>query len=48
MHLESAVAQVPEPVITVQSDPGGRLYVQIRYADAATADSKALTISLPG
>ena len=48
MQLESAVAQVPEPVITVQSDPGGRLSVQIRYADAATANSKALTINLPG
>lgn len=48
MLLEAAVARVPEPVITVQSDPGGRLYVQIRYADAATADSRALTINLPG
>lgn len=48
MRLESAVAQVPEPVITVQSDRGGSLYVQIRYADADTADAKALTIDLPG
>ncbi len=48
MQLESAVAQVPEPVITVQSDPGGSLYVQIRYADADSANSSALTINLPG
>ena len=34
MRLEPAVAEVPEPVIQVQSDPGGSLSVQIRYADA--------------
>lgn len=48
MLLEPTVAQLPEPVISVQSDPGGSLYVEIRYADAETAESKALTIDLPG
>ena len=48
MALETAVAQVPEPVIAVQADPAGRLYVQIRYADASTAASTALTFSVPG
>lgn len=47
MLLEPAVAAVPEPVILVQSDPGGTLSVQIRYADSATSDAKALTINLP-
>lgn len=47
MLLEAAVAATPEPVISVQSDPGGSLSVQIRYADAATADARALSIELP-
>ena len=47
MLLETAVAPVPEPVISVQLDAGGSLYVQIRYADAQTAQAQALTINLP-
>ena len=47
MQLETAVAQTPEPVVAVQSDPAGRLYVQIRYADAATQAPAALTINVP-
>ena len=47
MLLEPAVAATPEPVILVQLDPGGTLYVQIRYADAATSEAMALTINLP-
>ncbi len=47
MLLEAAVAAVPEPVILVQSDPGGSLSVQIRYADAETAEARALNIELP-
>lgn len=46
MRLEPTVAQVPEPVILIQADPGGSLYLEIRYADAETAESKALTIDL--
>ena len=41
-------AQDPEPVILVQSDRGGSLSVDIRYADADTAEARALTINLPG
>ena len=48
MSIETAVAAQPEPVIVVQSDPGGSLSVQIRYADAETANSQAMTINLPG
>ena len=47
MLLEAAVAREPEPVILVQSDPGGTLSVQIRYADAETAEGRALNIELP-
>ena len=48
MQLEAAVAAVPEPIVAVQSDPAGRLFAQIRYADATTAQSSALSINLPG
>ena len=47
MLLESAVAADPEPVVTVQSDVGGSLFVQVRYADAATAASQTVNIELP-
>ena len=48
MQLETAVAQVPEPVIAVHSDVSGRLYAQIRYVDAETASSTALTVNVTG
>lgn len=48
MQLETAVAAVPEPVIVLQSDPAGSLYAQISYADAATAQSISVSVSLPG
>ena len=48
MRLEPAVAQDPEPVISIQFDRGGSLSVDIRYADADTAEARALTINLPG
>lgn len=46
MRREPAVALVPEPVIDVQSDPGGTLSVQVRYADADTADAQTLSLEL--
>ena len=46
MLREPAVAQAPEPVIDVQSDPGGTLSVQVRYADADTADAQTLSLEL--
>ena len=46
MLREPAVAPVPEPVIEVQSDPGGTLSVQVRYADAETADAQTLSLEL--
>lgn len=48
MLREAAVAPEPEPVIEVQSDPGGTLSVQVRYADAETAEARTLTLQIPG
>lgn len=47
MRLEAAVARSPEPVVTVASDAGGSLLLQVRYADAATAEAQVLNIQLP-
>lgn len=48
MALETAVAQTPEPVIAISPDPAGLLYVQIRYADAATASAVAVSLNVTG
>ena len=48
MLLETAVANDPEPIVEVQSDPGGSLFVQVRYADADTAEMLTLNIQVPG
>jgi len=47
MLLETAVARYPEPVVAVQSDPGGTFFVQVRYADADTAQARTLNIQIP-
>ena len=47
MLLEAAVATDPAPVVTVQSDPGGSLFVQVRYADAETAAPLSLDFQIP-
>ena len=48
MLREAAVASDPGPVIDVQSDPGGSLSVQVRYADAATAEAQTLSLQALG
>ena len=48
MLLEPAVASQPEPVVIVQADPGGTLFVQVRYADADTLTAQSLNIQVPG
>ncbi len=48
MLLEPAVAADPEPVVLVQSDTSGTLFVQVRYADADTAEVLSLNIQVPG
>ncbi len=47
MRLEPAVAKSPEPVVSVRSDGTGNLSVQVRYADADTADAQTLNIEVP-
>ena len=47
MLLEPAVAVDPAPVVLVRPDPGGTLYVQVRYADAETAQATTLNIQVP-
>lgn len=42
---EAAVAQTPEPVIDLQPDPSGSIYVHIRYADAATSITQTLAFT---
>jgi phage baseplate assembly protein W len=43
---ESAVARTPEPVIDVQSDAVGTVYVHVRYADANTGNTQILSFSV--
>ena len=42
---EAAVARTPEPVIDVQQDHAGTVYVHIRYADTATGETQILSFS---
>ena len=43
---EAAVAQVPAPVIEVQADGAGGVYVQLRYADALSGATQVLAFSV--
>jgi phage baseplate assembly protein W len=43
---EAAVARAPEPVIDVQNDQTGTIYVHIRYADALTGTTQVLSFSV--
>jgi phage baseplate assembly protein W len=45
---EAAVAQSPEPVIDVQFDASGTLYVHIRYVDADTGATQVLNFPVTG
>ncbi len=40
---EATVARTPEPVIDVQSDVSGGVYVHIRYADATNGTTQTLS-----
>lgn len=48
MRREAAVAQTPEPAIEISTERPGTLGVAIRYADAATSDSRSITFNVPG
>ncbi|MCW3477645.1 hypothetical protein [Limobrevibacterium gyesilva] len=43
---EAAVARAPEPVIDVERDTAGTVYVHIRYADAASGATQVLSFSV--
>jgi phage baseplate assembly protein W len=43
---ESTVAKTPEPMIEVQSDTGGIVFVQVRYADASSGATQLLSFTL--
>ncbi len=45
---ESAVARSPEPLIDVQVETAGTVYVHVRYADAATGGTQTLSFSIGG
>ena len=40
---EPAVARSPEPVVEVQADGQGRVFVAIRYADADSGETQSLS-----
>ena len=46
MFKEAAVARIPEPVIDVQADSSGTVYVHIRYADAVTGSTEILSFTI--
>lgn len=48
LSMEAAIAQTPEPVIEVQADPTGTVFVQIRYVDNASGSTQVLTFSVNG
>ncbi len=43
---EASVARLPEPVIDIQSSPGGSVYVQIRYIDATDGRTQILSFAV--
>jgi phage baseplate assembly protein W len=43
---EPSVARTPEPVIDVEADDTGTIYVSIRYADATTGETQILSFSV--
>ena len=42
--LEETVARQPEPVVAIQSYPGGTVILTVRYADAATGEARVLSL----
>ncbi len=44
---EAAVAQAPAPVIDLQPDQTGDIYVSVSYADASTGATQTLTFTTP-
>jgi len=45
--LEATVAQIPEPIITVQDNRDGSVFATITYAEAANGSTQTLEVSVP-
>ena len=43
---EAVVSHLPEPVIDASQDQDGTVFIDIRYVDAATGSTQALTFSM--
>ena len=46
IFMESSVARLPEPIIDVQNDQNGSVYVYIRYVDSETGATQILAFSV--
>jgi hypothetical protein len=46
IFMESSVSRLPEPVIDVQNDQNGSVYVYIRYVDSGTGATQVLAFSV--
>lgn len=46
LFLDGAVSREPAPAIDISSDGAGSLFLQIRYADAATAQPRVLATAI--
>ena len=46
MFKEAAVAQRPEPSVSVRADAAGQVFAAIRYADAASGAGQALSFTV--
>ena len=46
IFMEPSVARLPEPVIEVQNDQNGSVYVYIRYVDAGTGATQVLAFTV--
>jgi len=46
IFMEASVARLPEPVIDVQNDQNGSVYVYIRYVDSGTGATQVLAFSV--
>ena len=43
---ESGVARTPEPVIDIQPNPTGAVFLAIRYADASTGETQTFSFTV--
>ncbi len=46
IFMETSVARLPEPIIEVQNNHNGSVYVYIRYADTTTGATQILAFSV--